>query len=58
MIRTFWRRLHAELAAASARSKQIKCRKALRRKRVVLPSPRRDPRDWQGDFERMMRGKN
>jgi len=52
------RRINAELAAASERSKQVKYRKALRRKRVVMPEPRRDSRDWQGDFERMMRGKN
>jgi len=61
----FWHRLHDELAALQAawredreRAQQIKYRRALRKRRVVMPEPRRDSRDWQGDFERMMRGKN
>lgn len=51
MIRTLWIRLHTELAALSAawreareRAQQIKYRRALRKRRVVLPRPKPDER--------------
>lgn len=58
MIRTFWHRLHAELAALQAawradreRAQQIKYRRALRKRRVVMPAPRPDAvaGNWYGD---------
>ena len=58
MIRTLWIRLHTELAALSAawreareRAQQIKYRRALRKRRVVMPAPRPDAvaGNWYGD---------
>lgn len=54
MIRTFWHRLHAELAslrAAHEAHKQAQYKRALRKRRVVLPSPRPDTvvGNWYGD---------
>lgn len=50
-ILNFWHRLHAELAALQAawradreRAQQIKYRRALRKRRVVLPRPKPDER--------------
>lgn len=57
-ILKFWHRLHAELAAAQAawkadreRSRLTRYRRALRKRRVVLPSPRPDAvaGNWYGD---------
>lgn len=57
-ILKFWHRLHTELAALQAawredreRAQQIKYRRALRKRRVVLPSPRPDTvvGNWYGD---------
>lgn len=57
-ILTFWPRLHAELAALQAawradreRAQQIKYRRALRKRRVVMPAPRPDAvaGNWYGD---------
>ena len=50
-ILTFWHRLHAELAAAQAawkidreHARQMRYRRALRKRRVVLPRPKPDER--------------
>lgn len=57
-ILNFWHRLHAELAALQAawradreRAQQIKYRRALRTRRVVMPAPRPDAvaGNWYGD---------
>lgn len=47
MIRTFWHRLHAELAslrAAHEAHKQAQYNRAMRKRRVVLPRPKPDER--------------
>ena len=57
-ILKFWHRLHAELAAAQAawkadreHARHRRFRRALRKRRVVLPSPRPDTvvGNWYGD---------
>ena len=57
-ILTFWPRLHAELAAMRAawridreRRRLTRYRRALRKRKVVLPSPRPDTvvGNWYGD---------
>lgn len=54
MIRKLWQRLHAELALLRAeheRRKQVSYKRALHKRRVVLPSPRPDTvvGNWYGD---------
>lgn len=50
-IFTWWTRLHAKLAEARRRDREIRYRRALRKRRVVLPSPRPDTvvGNWYGD---------
>ncbi len=44
-ILTFWPRLHAELAEARERNRQIKLRRALHKRRVVImDAPKPDER--------------
>lgn len=63
-ILNFWHRLHAELAALQAawradreRAREIKYRRALRKRRVVLPAPRPDERSSIDMHQRIVGGK-
>lgn len=54
MIRKLWQRLHAELALLRAeheRRKQVSYKRALLKRRVVMPAPRPDAvaGNWYGD---------
>jgi len=54
MIRKLWRRLHIELALLRIKHeqrKQINYKRAMRKRRVVLPRPRPDTvvGNWYGD---------
>lgn len=54
-ILTFWPRLHAELAEARERNRQIKLRRALHKRRVVIMEPpKADERSSIEAFGRIM----
>ena len=60
MIRKLWQRLHAELALLRAeheRCKQVSYKRALHKRRVVLPRPMPDERSSIGMHQRIVGGK-